>query len=110
LFSSAGSAIVAVASFFVHHRGDQLGIISSVCCVLYLIASFSIVRQLVFRPKVDSETLLGAVAAYLLIGMFFAFAYKAASEFGSVPYFGADGKGSLSEDLFFGVVMMTTVG
>jgi hypothetical protein len=59
---------------------------------------------------VDSETLLGAVAAYLLIGMFFAFAYKAAGELGSVPFFGPAGKGSLSQDLFFSFVTMTTVG
>ena len=104
------AAVVAVASFFLHNRGGQLGFISSVCCVLYLIAPFSIVRHLVLRPKVDAETLLGAVAAYLLIGMFFAFAYKAAGEFGTVPFFGADGKGSLSQDLFFSFVTMTTVG
>ena len=104
------AAIVAVVSFFVHNPGDQLGVISTVCCVLYFIAPFSIVRHLVFRPNVDTETLLGAVAAYLLIGMFFAFAYKAASDFGSVPFFGADGNGSLSQDLFFSFVTMTTVG
>ena len=104
------AAIVAVVSFFVNNEGDQLGVISAVCCLLYFIAPFSIVRHLVFRPKVDTETLLGAVAAYLLIGMFFAFAYKAAGEFGSMPFFGADGKGSLSQDLFFRFVTMTTVG
>src|SRR5207253_2346577 len=58
----------------------------------------------------DTESLLGAIAAYLLIGMFFAFAYKAASEFGSVPFFGSAGPGSLSQDLFFSFVTMTTVG
>jgi len=105
-----GAAIVAVVSFFVNNEGDQLGVISAVCCLLYFIAPFSIVRHLVFRPTVDAETLLGAVAAYLLIGMFFAFAYKAAGEFGSMPFFGAGGKGSLSQDLFFSFVTMTTVG
>jgi ion channel len=104
------AAIVAVGSFFVRNEGDQLGVISAVCCLLYFIAPFSIVRHLVFRPKVDAETLLGAVAAYLLIGMFFAFAYKAAGEFGTMPFFGADGKGSLSQDLFFSFVTLTTVG
>jgi hypothetical protein len=44
--------------------------------------------------------LAGAVAAYVLIGMFFTFAYKAAGEFGSVPFFGAAGHGTLSQDLF----------
>jgi len=104
------AAVVALASFFVHDPGAKLGVISSVCCVLYFIAPLSIVRHLVFRPVVDAETLLGAVAAYLLIGMFFAFAYKAAGEFGSVPFYGSGGKGSLSQDLFFSFVTMTTVG
>jgi Ion channel len=85
-------------------------VIFTVSCVLYLIAPFSIVRDLVTRPAIDRETLLGAVAAYVLIGMFFAFAYKAAGEFGSVPFFGTDGPGSLSQDLFFSFVTMTTVG
>jgi hypothetical protein len=82
------AAVVAGLSFFVHNPGDQLGGIFTVCCLLYLIAPFSIVRHLIMRRQIDTETLLGAVAAYLLIGMFFAFAYKAAGEFGSVPFFG----------------------
>jgi Ion channel len=94
----------------VHGQGNQLGAIFTVCCVLYLIAPFSIVRDLVARPAVDREILLGAVAAYVLIGMFFAFAYKAAGEFGKVPFFGTAGHGSLRQDLFFSFVTMTTVG
>jgi Ion channel len=104
------AAVVAVVSFFAHKPGDQLGGIFTVCCLLYLIAPLSIVRHLVLRRQVDTETLLGAIAAYLLIGMFFAFAYKAAGEFGSVPFFGQAGDGSLSQDLFFSFVTMTTVG
>jgi hypothetical protein len=104
------AAVVAVVSVFVHNPGDQLGGIFAVCCLLYLIAPFSIVRHLIMRRQIDAETLLGAVAAYLLIGMFFAFAYKAAGEFGSVPFFGPAGNGSLSQDLFFSFVTMTTVG
>jgi Ion channel len=104
------AAVTVVVSLFVHNPGDQLGGIFTVCCLLYLIAPFSIVRHLILRRQIDTETLLGAVAAYLLIGMFFAFAYKAAGEFGSVPFFGAAGPGSLSQDLFFSFVTMTTVG
>jgi len=103
-------AIVAVGSFFVHQRGAELGGIFAVCCLLYLIAPFSIVRHLVIRREIDIESLLGAVAAYLLVGMFFAFAYQAAGELGSVPFFGSAGHGSLSEDLFFSFVTLTTVG
>jgi Ion channel len=104
------AAVVAVGSFFVHQRGAELGGIFAVCCLLYLIAPFSIVRHLVIRREIDIESLLGAVAAYLLVGMFFAFAYQAAGELGSVPFFGSAGHGSLSEDLFFSFVTLTTVG
>ena len=103
------AAVVAIGSFFVHQRGTQLGGIFVVCGLLYLIAPFSIVRDLI-RRRIDRESLLGAVAAYLLLGMFFAFAYQAAGELGSVPFFGAAGHGSLSQDLFFSFVTMTTVG
>ena len=104
------AAVVAVVSLFVHRPGWELGGIFTVCCLLYLIAPFSIVRHLILRREIDTETLLGAIAAYLLIGMFFAFAYKAAGEFGSVPFFGSAGPGTLSQDLFFSFVTMTTVG
>jgi hypothetical protein len=104
------AAVVAVVSFFAHGQGTQLGVVFSVSCLLYLIAPFSIVRDLVRRRDVDRETLLGAVAAYLLIGMFFGFAYRAAGELGSIPFFGAAGHGTLSQDLFFSFVTITTLG
>jgi len=104
------AAVVAVGSFFVHEQGSQLGGIFAVCCLLYLIAPFSIVRHLMIRREIDIQALLGAVSAYLLIGMFFAYAYQAAGELGSVPFFGSAGHGSLSQDLFFSFVTMTTVG
>jgi hypothetical protein len=104
------AAVAAVLSFFVHQSGNERGGIFVVCSLLYLIAPFSIVRHLILRRDIDTETLLGAVSAYVLIGMFFAFAYQAAGEFGSVPFFGTAGHGSLSQDLFFSFVTMTTVG
>ncbi len=104
------AAATAVVSFFVHQTDVERGGVFVVCSLLYLIAPFSIVRHLMLRRDIDIETLLGAVAAYLLIGMFFAFAYKAFGAFGSVPFYGMAGHGSLSQDLFFSFVTMTTVG
>jgi len=104
------AAVAAVVSFFVHGTGTERGGVFAICCLLYLIAPFSIVRHLMLRRDIDTETLLGAISAYLLIGMFFAFAYKAAGDLGSVPFYGTAGRGSLSQDLFFSFVTMTTVG
>ena len=104
------TAVIAVGSFFVHGPGSQRGAIFSICCVLYLIAPFAIVRHLLTRQMIDRESLLGAVAAYLLFGMFFAFAYRAIGALSSTPFFGTAGHGTLSQDLFFSFVTMTTVG
>ena len=52
--------------------------------LLYLVAPFSIVRHLVLRPVVDRETVLGSIAAYVLVGMFFAFLYRALGAFSPV--------------------------
>ena len=104
------AAIAAVLSFFKHETGPELGGIFALCCLLYLIAPFSIVRHLMLRRDIDFETLLGAIAAYALIGMFFAFAYQAIAQLQSQPFFGTSGNGSLSNDLFFSFITMTTVG
>jgi hypothetical protein len=59
---------------------------------------------------VDQETVFGAVAAYLLIGMFFAFAYRSLGGIQAGPFFGANGEGTMSEDLFFSFITLTTTG
>ena len=48
-----------------------------VAAILYFIAPMSILRHIVQQPDVDQETVLGAIAAYLMVGMSFAFSYRA---------------------------------
>jgi Ion channel len=78
--------------------------------VLYLVAPFSIVRHIAFRRTVDQETMLGALAAYLFIGMAFAFVYRFLGAVQASTFFGDGGDGSLSQDLFFSFVTLTTTG
>jgi Ion channel len=107
----AAAAVAAVANLFFH---DQVhgGIVASwVSCLLYLIAPVSIVRHLVLRRVIDSETLLGAVAAYLMAGIFFAFLYHALGlSQAQPPFFGSQGDGTFSQDLFFSFTTLTTTG
>ena len=74
---AAISAIVAIANVFIPDRVDDNGFMALVNALLYLGAPFTIVRHLVLRRTVDRETVLGAIAAYLMMGMFFAFVYRA---------------------------------
>ena len=78
--------------------------------VLYLVAPFSIVRHIATRRAVDQETMLGALATYLLIGMAFAFVYRFLGAVQASTFFGDQGDGTLSQDLFFSFVTLTTTG
>jgi hypothetical protein len=81
-----------------------------VSAVLYGVAPVSILRHQLTRPTIDAQTLLAAIAAYLMIGMFFAFSYRAIAEIQTTPFFGSAGVGTVSDDLFFSFVTLTTTG
>jgi len=80
--------------------------------LLYFIAPFSIIRHLLSRSGVDQETLLGAISAYLLFGMFFAFFYIEISILQtSAPFFaGQTTTASMQQVLFFSFTTLTTTG
>ena len=78
--------------------------------LLYVAAPVIIIRRLVTRRTVDTQTLLGAIAAYLMAGMGFAFAYRALGALQAGPFFGSQGEGSFPQDLFFSFTTLTTTG
>ncbi|MCB0874839.1 MAG: two pore domain potassium channel family protein [Solirubrobacterales bacterium] len=103
------SAVAAAATLFGLGGGDGPAL-STASCLLYFIAPAAVVRHLVSRRVIDVETILGAIAAYLLIGMFFAFAYQLVASVQSTPFFGADGDGTIDQNLFFSFTTMLTIG
>ncbi len=107
---AAISAIVAVLNLFIPDQVGDNGFMALVSALLYLGFPFSIVRHLVMRRTTDRETVLGAIAAYLMMGMFFAFVYRALGGFQAGPFFGASGDGTFPQDLFFSFTTLTTTG
>jgi hypothetical protein len=87
------AALLAVAELFGGWT-NQGGVLFAASCVLYLIAPVSVLRHMISRQVVDLETVLGAVAAYVLIGMFFAFLYRFVGVVQSGPFFGSAGEGT----------------
>jgi len=103
------AAVTAVATIFGLGGGDG-PVLAAASCALYFVAPAAVVRHLVSRRVVDVETILGAIAAYLLIGMFFAFAYHLVGAVQEGPFYGADGDGTLDQNLFFSFTTMLTIG
>jgi len=107
----AAAALAAVANLFFHDQMHGGTVAAWVSGLLYLIAPVSIVRRLVLRRVVDVQTLLGTIAAYLMVGMFFAFLYHALGLTQTQPpFFGSQGAGTFSQDLFFSFTTLTTTG
>lgn len=104
------AAVVLAAVQLVGDRVGGDGVLFAASCVLYLVAPVSILRHLITRQVVDQETVLGAVATYLLIGMFFAFLYRFLGVVQAGPFFGPQGEGTLPQALFFSFTTLTTTG
>jgi voltage-gated potassium channel len=68
------------------------------------------VNRVLHHRRVTSETVLGALCAYVLVGLFFAFCFIAVNEFRSEPFFVQPGEHVQSEYLYFSFVTLTTLG
>jgi hypothetical protein len=104
------SAAVAILNLFLPRGPAGDGGMAVISGLLYLAAPGVIVRHLVWRRTVDTQTVLGAIAAYLMVGMAFALAYRAMGALQTGPFFGSQGEGSFSQDLFFSFTTLTTTG
>jgi Ion channel len=68
------------------------------------------ISRVLHHRRVTSETILGALCAYVLIGLLFAFLYLAVNDFRSEPFFAQPGPHSQGEFLYFSFVVLTTLG
>jgi hypothetical protein len=104
------AAVAAVANLAAPSDSTLGPYVFTAASVLYVVAPFWIVRHIAYRRAVDQETMLGALAAYLFIGMAFAFVYRFLGVVQASTFFGGEGDGTLSQDLFFSFVTLTTTG
>jgi voltage-gated potassium channel Kch len=101
---------VAIVTAVTGGEGDlSTAIVFLTSSVLYFVAPLSILRSIVLQQEVDQETVLGAVDAYLFVGMFFAYAYQAIGAL-DPPMFEGGGNATVAETLFFSFTTLTTTG
>ena len=68
------------------------------------------ISRVLRHRRVTHETVLGALCAYVLFGLLFAFLYLAVNELRSEPFFAQPGPHVQSEYLYFSFVALTTLG
>jgi len=105
----AAAVVVAVSAVgTVGHLLDVL--LSGASLVAYFVAPLAIIAHLVRRDRIDGQALLAAIAAYLLVGMFFTFVYNFVGLLSTAPTFGPGESDSLTSQLFFSFTTLTTTG
>ena len=66
--------------------------------------------RVLHHRRVTTETILGALCSFVLLGLLFAFLYLAISELRTEPFFTQPGPHQQSEYMYFSFVVLTTLG
>ena len=105
------AACVALAPFVLLVDSDSfLGVAYLLPVALLVTATLPITLvRIVRHRKVTSETILGALCAYVLIGLLYAFLFLAVAEFRET-FFAQPGAREQGEYLYFSFVSLTTLG
>jgi hypothetical protein len=67
-------------------------------------------NRILHHRRVTYETVLGALCAYVLIGLLFAFLFLAVADLRNGPFFSQPGEQTQGEYLYFSFVALTTLG
>jgi hypothetical protein len=106
-----GAVGVAVAVVNQAIRGDATA--GSVWLFGFVLAAVIIVviaRGVIDQGEVNSQSIVGAICIYLLLGILFSFAYGSAAKLGSGFFFAQGTDGTPAIRLYFSYVTMATVG
>lgn len=107
----AALAVVIVTGTLLGFEGHGLDItLSALSMLAYVGAPVAIIIDVAKRATIDLQTLGAVVAAYVMVGMMFTFAYNLFALVSQVPMFGDDQVNSLSSQLFFSFTTLTTTG
>jgi Ion channel len=106
------AAFVALAPVVLFvNSAELLGLTYLLPAVLLVTATLPVtVSRVLHHRRITSETVLGALCAYVLIGLLFAFLYLAVQELRNEPFFAQPGPHAQSEYLYFSFVALTTLG
>ena len=109
-FSIAAAVALAPIVLFVN-SAELIGLTYLLPVGLLVTATLPVTISRVLRHRrVTHETVLGALCAYVLIGLLFAFLYLAVNELTSEPFFAQPGEHRQGEYLYFSFVALTTLG
>lgn len=108
---SVAACVALSPVVFVVNSSELVGLTYLLPVGLLVTATLPVTLSRVVRHRrVTSETVLGALCSYVLVGQLFAFVYLAVNDLGGDPFFAQPGPHAQSEYLYFSFVALTTLG
>ncbi len=104
------STIITVVSILIPSANDFSRQTSLVGGVLLIITPVAISRRILAQRFISTETVLGALCVYLLIGFSFSFIFSGVAFVSGAPFFVGQSQATSSDYLFFSYSTLTTVG
>ena len=108
---SIGACVVLAPIVLIVASNSVVGLVYLLPVALLVTATLPVtIGRVLQHRKVNHETVLGALCAYVLVGLLFAFVYLAVNELRDAPFFTQPGDHSQSEYVYFSFVALTTLG
>jgi hypothetical protein len=106
-----GACVALAPLVLIFNSSSVVGLTYLLPIALLVTATLPITLSRVLRHRrITYETVLGALCAYVLIGLLFAFLYLAVSDLRDGPFFVQPGPHGQGEYLYFSFVALTTLG
>lgn len=107
----AGLALISLLSRELGVADNAVSMVGvALLCLLLLVTPAVVVARLGQRPRVTLDTVAGALAAYIQIGLFFASLFRLVGMVQTTPFFGAAQDATVMNYQFFSFVTLTTLG
>lgn len=107
---AVGGSVVAVTLAITHPSDAAAGLANLWAALILLFAVALIVRRVLSHPTVTLQSILGAVSAYMIIGLMFAAVYAAMNKFGNGAFFAHGAAGNVKTFQYFSFSTLTTLG
>jgi len=105
-----GGSIVALALTRTAPNGPAAGAGFTWIALMLLLAVILILQRVLSGDEVTLPSIFGAISAYMVLGLMFAAAYAAISEFGHGRFFANGQSGNIATFQYFSFTTITTVG
>ena len=105
-----GGSIIAITLALTESANAGGGVAYLWAALMLLFAVVLIVRRVLAQSDVSLQSILGAVSAYVIIGLMFAAIYAAINQFTDLSFFAHGATGNLKTFQYFSFTTLTTLG